>query len=71
MRVILSEEEFKKSWGWHGFNCLEVLWPKWPNLANFFLSTTLHVPQLTNRKTRYLGGDPLDFTQKAQLTCQL
>jgi hypothetical protein len=28
MRVILSEEEFKKSWGWHGFNDLDVPWPK-------------------------------------------
>ena len=25
----------------------------------------------TNSKTRYLTGDPLDFTQKTQLVCEL
>jgi hypothetical protein len=26
---------------------------------------------LTNSKTRYLKGDPLDFTQKAPIVCEL
>jgi hypothetical protein len=26
--VIFTQEKFKKSWVWHGFVGLEVLWPK-------------------------------------------
>jgi hypothetical protein len=28
-------------------------------------------PKFTNRKKRYLAGDPLDFTEKAQLVCEI
>jgi hypothetical protein len=34
------------SWDWHGFGGLEVLWPKRPILANFFVSTTFQVLKL-------------------------
>jgi hypothetical protein len=43
------------------------------NLGNFFLSTSSQVQKfrkLTNSKTRSLKGDPLDFTQKAQIVCE-
>jgi hypothetical protein len=40
MGAILTRKKFKKSWGWHGFGGLEVLWQDGQNLADFFLSTT-------------------------------
>jgi hypothetical protein len=66
--VILSLEKLKKSWDWHGFGGLEVLWPK--RAASLSLQLC-KFPNFTNGKNRYLKGDPLDLTQKASLVDEL
>jgi hypothetical protein len=71
MRAILTPKKFKKSLGWHGFIGLEVLWQNGQKLATSSFLQLCKSRNFTNSKTRYSKGDPLDFTQKAPLVCEL
>jgi hypothetical protein len=68
VQVILSQEKSGLALFWRFGGAMAKTGQTGPTSSSLLLCKFRH---FTNSKTRYLRGDPLDFTQKAPLVCEL